>query len=211
MKMAKNNRRLAAAALGITEAALTSRIANSREMSAVYSSEIPVAPDENTTAVRDGYSKGNAETATDSILATNILRQDGELVRRSLAKAGIKEGTLAKLRIFDDMSENTGRFFVTTMDMTHRLQTFQVAALFEEAEYIRETYLHNKTLDDAVRIEWTKRYTEISELIGKTADRAVAGTEAVHRMLKNSSDESGKGKRKPGFKPIKQVNAAPPG
>ena len=209
MKAARNNRVLAAEALGKNVAWLNNRISSSPRMRAVYAQEVS-APTETDVMTRVNEGDGQPK---DTLLALALMKQDAQLLRQGLDRAGISQDTLKKLQIFEDFSDNTGRFLVSTLDLTHRMQIYQNVALFEEAERIRDDILSDRTLSDLVRIEWMKRYIEISELIGKTFDRTLVGTQVISKLLKENNDESkGGGKRKPGFTPLtpKQVTPTSP-
>jgi hypothetical protein len=207
MKLAKGNRALAAQALGRDVAWINNRISCNQQMSAVYATN-PKVPDEVSTIVKPEGGKPTVVPATDNLLGMQIMKQDMELLRKGLSRAGIKQETIELLRIFEDFSDNTGRFLVCTLDVTHRMQVYQAMALFEEAEHIRKTYLKNEVLAHEIKLEWQRRYNEISELLGKTFDRTLIGTETIARMLKGSKPVD-VGKKKPKFTPQRaprQVN-----
>lgn len=206
MKLAKGNRALAAQALGRDVAWLNNRINCNQQMAAVYGMN-PKLPNEVSTMVKPEGEKKDLPPATDNLLGMQIMKQDMELLRHGLKRAGIKDETIELLRIFEDFSDNTGRFLVCTLDVTHRMQVYQAMALFEEAETIRKTYLHDDTLAHELRLEWQRRYNEISELLGKTFDRTLIGTETIARMLKGSKPVD-VGKKKPKFTPLRQARPA---
>lgn len=182
-------------ALGKDLAWINNRIAAHPQMTVMYGRAAPTPPTAETVETRGDM----AEPAINTVLSLNIMKQDQSLLRYGLERAGIKAATIEKLRIFEDFSDNTGRFLVSTLDLTHRMQVYQNAALFEEAEFIRTNYLQNETLPHELRLEWMKRFVEISELIGKTFDRTLVGTETIARMLKGAKPDGDPKKPKPAF------------
>lgn len=207
MKEADGDFALAAAALDSPEGTLRGFVARDPQLAALWlpDSEKVSTPDEGelmTRAERPGDMhvaplKGNA-------LGEAVLRADREIMRRGLEGAGIDPAIVRKLGLFEDMAMNTGRFLGAGLDITHRLTLYQGIALFERAEKIKKDYLDDETLPMELRIEWQKCYNEIAELIGKTSDRVLAGTQAAVAMLKKKDEnEGGKGEEKVvGFQPL---------
>lgn len=214
LKASKGDFTIAALGLGCSYAALRSFVVKDQQLAAVWISDDKVAPpDEGDLMVRTvpTITLPKEAALTPDVLGEAMMRQDREILRQGLQKAGIKDGTIQKLGLMENFAVNTGRFLGAALDMTHRVTVFQGVALFERAEYIKEKYLENEELPHELRIEWQKAYNEIAELIAKTSDRVLAGTEAAVNMMRHKNqDQSGGKKRKPGFVPLEKVKQVKP-
>ncbi len=212
MKAANGNYAIAAAALDSTDGALRAFIARDQQLASIWLTDMEKVdtPDEADLMTRamptvkmDVASVINVDS---DVLGEAALRQDREILRAGLQSAGIKAHTINKLGLMENFAANTGRFLGASLDMTHRVTVFQGVALFERAEYIKEHYLEDETLPHEVRIEWQKAYNEVAELIAKTSDRVLAGTQAAVSMLrKKEESDGGASKGKPGFQPLKNM------
>ncbi|MCW5549987.1 MAG: hypothetical protein KIT44_13570 [Opitutaceae bacterium] len=134
------------------------------------------------------------------------MRQNRELLRGGLQKAGISDDTLNKLKIFDEFAVHSGEFLVASLDLTHRMMVYNTVALFERAEYIKKNYLENELLDDEIKVQWQECYNEICDIIGKGYDRTLNGTQAMARMI-GGGDDGKKKKRKPKFGALRKAAA----
>jgi len=130
----------------------------------------------------------------DAALGDVVAANEADIIRGGLRDAGIKEETLKKLQTLAGLNLSGGRFLVATLDMSHKMMVYQSVALLEEADHIKKTYLHNDELTQEERYNWQRAYNEIAELLGKTFDRTLAGTQAMVAMMKTGQP----GKRKPG-------------
>ncbi len=216
MKVARGDYALVAVALGCTENALKNFVTRDPQLAAIWMIDPEKArtPDEADLMLRKMPDNIPApkELSTD-LMGEAMLRVDGDILRDGLKGAGISEGIINKLGLMEGMAANTGRFLGAALDLTHRMTVFQGVALFEQAEHIRLNILSDETLPHEVRIEWQKAYTDISEILGKTSDRVLAGTQAAVAMLKKKEEVEGGGKGgkgKPGFEPLKKVGHEPP-
>jgi len=215
MKEARGDYDLAAAGLECAVISLKQFIQRDPQLSAIWSPNVDqvTVPDE-ADLMRRTLPKNTApvpKVLTDDVIGEAMLRADRDILRAGLKGAGISEGAIAKLGLMEDMAVNTGRFLGAALDLTHRMTVFQGVALFEQAEWIRLNILQDESLPHEIRIEWQKAYTDISEVLGKTSDRVLAGTQAAVAMLKKKEEvEGGKGgKGKPGFEPLKKVGQEP--
>lgn len=146
------------------------------------------------------------ERIDDTELAEIVKLQDRELMRKGLRDTGIKEETLQKLRSFDGLAVSASKFLACSLDLTHRMMIYQTVALFERAEHIKKHYLEDEALDHEIRVEWQKAYNEIAELIAKSYDRTLTGTQVLVNIMRGKKADEGSGvKRKPAF----AVKAAP--
>lgn len=143
-------------------------------------------------------------------LAELVRKQDFDLMRGGLAKAGIKEETLEKLKVLDGLAVNSGRFLVASLDLSHKMLMYSNISLMEQADYIKKTYLEDATLGMEYKIEWQKAYNEICDIIGKGYDRVLAGTQAMAKIMAGQGDEKQGGKKKPAFAPLKRADPVKP-
>lgn len=142
---------------------------------------------------------------TEAELAEQIRKQDIILFRDGLKKAGVREDTLQCLEILDGLSKNSGRFLVNSLDLSHRMMVYLNIQLLERANDIKKDYLEDETLDDEYKIEWQKAYNEIVDIIRKSYESTLVGTQAMAKIMvaaggKKKDDDGGK---KPGFSPLR--------
>lgn len=126
---------------------------------------------------------------TNSQLADALMRQNREIMRNGLRKAGIKDSTLEKLKIFEEFAPNAGEYLIASMDLSHRMMMFSTVKLQERALAIEEDYLDNATLDEEIKLQWQQAYNEIVDLIGKNFERTLAATQAMAKMMGGKDDE----------------------
>lgn len=166
------------------------------------------APDEGEAAVRKPADMGLIPRE-DAELAELIRKQEFDLMREGLKKAGIKEETLQKLSVLDGLAPNSGRFLVASLDLSHKMMVYSNIQLMEQADFIKTKYLEDETLGMEYKIEWQKAFNEICDILGKGYDRTLAGTQAMAKIMAGQEDKEGKGgKRKPGFSPLKRATPA---
>lgn len=213
MKAARGDYELVAAALECQVQSLKAFVLRDPQLAAIWcrDTERVHTPDEADLMTRTmpEHLPAPKELGSD-LIGEAMLRVDRDILRDGLKGAGISDSIINKLGLMENMAENTGRFLGAALDLTHRMTVFQGVALFEQAEYIRLNILSDATLPHEIRIEWQKAYTDISEVLGKTSDRVLVGTQAAVAMLKKRDElEGGKGgKGKPGFEPLKKVGPA---
>lgn len=145
-----------------------------------------------------------APTADEKLMAEQIIRQNRELMRAGLRKAGISERTIETLATIESMAPNAGEFLVASVDLTHRMMVLQTVRLFEEAQNIKERYLDDMTLDITTKIEWQRAYNEITDMLGRSYDRTLTGTQAMAKLL-GTEKEGERKKPRPGFRPLRRV------
>ena len=184
---AEGNVTLAAEVVGLSPITVNSRIENNPRIAAAAGKTIPMTETEIET--RKPMLVGRDREEGDAVLGQVVAAQEADLIRDGLRKAGIKDSTLEKLRTLTGLNVTGGRFLVATMDLAHRMTVYQSVALLEEAEHIKNTYLHNEELTQEERYNWQRAYNEIAELIGKTFDRTLAGTQAMVAMQRGTSSD----------------------
>lgn len=133
-------------------------------------------------------------------MAEQIRKQDAKLLRDGLQKAGLKSETLQLLEHLDGFSENSGRFLVSSLDLSHRMMILSNIELLERARAIKKDYLENDDIDDEYKIEWQKAYNEIVDIIRKGYEATLAGTQAMAKIMGAGKDKKGD-RAKPGFQP----------
>lgn len=190
----------------MTEAALRRRLAtaSNRKLRAVHLRGTPEAPTDTDVITRTG----TPVEVEPSKLADQIRKQDAILLREGLQKAGVRQDTLEKLEILKGLSDNAGRWLVSSLDLSHRMMIFLNIQLLERAMDIKSTYLEDETLEDEYKIEWQKAYNEIVDVIRKSYEATLSGTQAMARIMGNGKREDD-GKAVPGFQPIKARPKSP--
>lgn len=184
---------LTAEVLGITKLAIEARIERNPRVAAAVGKSIPVSEKEAET--RKPLLVGREREVGDAILGEVVAAQEADLIRDGLRKAGIKQATLDKLKTLSGLNVSGGRFLVASLDLAHRMTVYQAVALLEESEHIKTAYLHNEELTQEERYNWQRAYNEIAELLGKTFDRTLAGTQAMVAMQRGTSSDPKKSTR----------------
>jgi len=190
----------AAQALGLTEAQLRYEVDKDPRLCAMFKVNVGegVTPDEVEILTRQS---SFAKSTENKDLAHAINKQNLQLMADGLAKAGIKEDTLKKIKSLGDFDMHAGQFLAGSLDMSHRMVVYTSVSLMEEAEHIKKTYLGDSGLPPKVKLEWQKAYNQIVDLLGKSYDRVLTGTQAMIKM----TTPSGEGRRKnakPAFQPL---------
>lgn len=137
----------------------------------------------------------------DSTLADQMRKQEYDLMRGGLKKAGLKESTLEKLDAINGIATNAGKFLVSALDLSHKMVVYTTAQLLEQMEEIKSQYLDDVTLRHEYKIEWQKCYNELADLVGRGFDRTLAGTQAMAKIMAAQKEKT-KGRKKAGFVPL---------
>lgn len=214
LKAANGDVKVAALALGMNERALKARIDLNPQLRALWkdpdSAPKPVGAEEEAVG-RSARTAGLAKDGDDKdgkpdMLAAIISKEDQALLRRGLGAAGIQQSTIDRLATLQGMELSGGKFLITSVDLAHRMMVMNSVSLFEESENIRTKYLHNETIDREERLEWHKIYNQITEILGRFADRTMAATSAMAMMLAGGKKEKANAKRH--FKPLRDAPEA---
>ena len=186
----KGNKELMAEVLDLTVNLIENRIRNTPDLWALYTKDAPDrAPNEIETLVRT--ERLLPEGIEHSHRAEQLMEQDREMLRHGLQKAGIEPATIKRMRARDGLARNAGAFLSVGLDYTHRLHIYSTAALFEEMIHIRENYLRDKSLTPMERVFWQRAFNEIADLLGKSYDRTLAGTQAMVQMINSQNKPKG--------------------
>ena len=201
MKLADGDYGIAAKILGGTVRNLRKRVWKNRELRTVWARQDAGELDELDVTNRTLPPTIDASGA-DSRLADAIRRQDLELMRSGLGKAGVGQETLDMLRTLDDFAPSSGRYLVATLDLSHKMMSLLNVKLMEEALHIQTAYLHNERCPPGEKIEWQKAFNEICELLGRGYDRNLTGTNTLAKIMAQKRGQDGGSKRKAGFSPL---------
>ena len=193
LKAADGNILLASDALGIPEINIRKRMETSAKICTAAGKPVPLGAAEE--ASRKSMLSAPSRIEGDAVMGEIVAANEADIIRGGLRDAGIKDETLEKLRKLSGVNLTGGRFLVATLDMSHRMMVYQSVSLMEEADYIKANYLHNDALTQEERYNWQRAYSEIAELLGKTFDRTLSGTQAMVAMMKSGQPAKSK---KPG-------------
>lgn len=196
----------AATSLRLSPGTLTNHVYKNPRLRALFVKDVMNAdlePDEVSQMVRDVDLPRSDDRGEDSILARSLLTQNLDLLADGLERAGIKGETVAKLKRLGQIEKSAAGFLVASLDMMHRSVVYSGIEMMERAEEIRKTYL-----DPAVpmtakdRQGWQRQYNQLMDMLGKSYDRTLHGTEVMVKLTKPKEDGPKKN-AKPGFQPLK--------
>lgn len=213
MTIAEGDLAVTAEALKIKESLLRDRVEHSRKLKGAWhliktkvtDTDKPAGPtmapgemhtrNEETKVITSTAEYGEGRGgAPKQQLANETAKQDLELLIGGLEKTGISAATITSLRDLSDIKLNTGMFLVTSLDLIHRSMIRQAISLFEEAQFIKKTYLRDMQLAESDRQGWQRHYTEICEQLGKASDRILAGTQALVQIHNGKKPSEGRNK-----------------
>lgn len=109
---------------------------------------------------------------------------------------------VGKLKVFEGLQGGVGRLMSNALEVTQKIAIRQNMALFEVAEKLRDD-VSGGALDSEEEILRTKLFLQATEQQGKFYDRLLHGLDL---MIKLSEKDKKKDKRKPGFRPLKEMN-----
>lgn len=108
---------------------------------------------------------------------------------------------IAKLKVFENLQGGIGRLMSNALEVTQKIAIRQNMALFEVAEKLRDD-ISGGGLDTEVELLKTKLFLQTTEQQGKFYDRLLHGLDL---MIKMSEKDKKEDKRKPGFRPLKEM------
>jgi hypothetical protein len=215
--------RLAAAALSIPEPEVRSYVEKTPAMVRIYGTidDQAVPPDPVAPTTGDAMHRLPKDlpqmpgmSQEDVELALAISDADNRILREGLAKMGINDRTIAKLKGLEGLASSSGKFVAVALEKTHRMYFLQIVGLFEMADEMKEQYLVPKPdkddptklippiFDDEIRAMYYRNYTEMVKQGGAGYKQIMEGTEALVRMImaaKGGGNGKPKGQRKPGW------------
>jgi hypothetical protein len=111
---------------------------------------------------------------------------------------------IEKLKVFDNLKGGIGRLMSNALEVTQKIAIRQNMALFEVGEKLRDD-ISGGSLDPEEEILKTKLFLQATEQQGKFYDRLLHGLDL---MIKMSDKDKKQDKRKPGFRPLKEMSNA---
>ena len=111
---------------------------------------------------------------------------------------------IEKLAIFESFDDSVGQLMGEALKLTQKIAIRQNMSLFEVAEKLRDD-IQGGRLDSEEEIIRTRLFMQATEQQGKFYDRILHGLDL---MLKMTEREKGEKKRKPGFRPLKEMQSA---
>lgn len=109
-----------------------------------------------------------------------------------------------KLKVFDNLKGGVGRLMSNALEVTQKIAIRQNMALFEVGEKLRDD-ISSGMLDPEEELLRTKLFLQTTEQQGKFYDRLLHGLDL---MIKMSEKDKKQDKRKPGFRPLKEMKNA---
>jgi len=111
---------------------------------------------------------------------------------------------IEKLKVFQNLKGGIGQLMSNALDVTQKIAIRQNMALFEVGEKLRDD-ISSGILDAEEEILRTKLFLQTTEQQGKFYDRLLHGLDL---MIKMSEKDKVKEKKKPGFRPLKEMQSA---
>ena len=111
---------------------------------------------------------------------------------------------VGKLAIFESFDDSVGQLMGEALKLTQKIAIRQNMSLFEIAEKLRDD-IQEGGLEAKEEIIRTRLFMQATEQQGKFYDRILHGLDL---MLKMTEREKGEKKRKPGFRPLKEMQDA---
>jgi hypothetical protein len=111
---------------------------------------------------------------------------------------------VGKLAIFESFDDSVGQLMGEALKLTQKIAIRQNMSLFEIAEKLRDD-IQDGGLEAEEEIIRTRLFMQATEQQGKFYDRILHGLDL---MLKMTEREKGEKKRKPGFRPLKEMGDA---
>jgi hypothetical protein len=108
---------------------------------------------------------------------------------------------IEKLKVFENLQGGIGRLMSNALEVTQKIAIRQNIALFEVGEKLRDD-ISGGSLDPEEEILKTKLFLQATEQQGKFYDRLLHGLDL---MIKMSDKDNKQDKRKPGFRPLKEM------
>ena len=108
---------------------------------------------------------------------------------------------IEKLKVFENLNGGVGRLMSNALEVTQKIAIRQNMALFEVGEKLRDD-ISGGLLDPEDEMLRTKLFLQTTEQQGKFYDRLLHGLDL---MIKMSEKDKKEDKRKPGFRPLKEM------
>lgn len=111
-----------------------------------------------------------------------------------------------KLKIFEDFDDSIGLLMAEALRVTQKVNIRQNMSLFEVTETLKDQ-LEVDDMDPEERILQTRLFLQATEQQGKFYDRLLKGLEFQLKLANEKDKRETKGK-KPGFRPLKELQDA---
>tara|TARA_B100000029_G_scaffold258713_1_gene255337 strand:+ start:186 stop:800 length:615 start_codon:yes stop_codon:yes gene_type:complete len=108
---------------------------------------------------------------------------------------------IEKLKVFKDFDDSVGQLMGEALKVTQKIAIRQNMSLFEVAEKLRDD-ISDGGLDAEEEVLRTRLFIQATEQQGKFYDRLLHGLDL---MLKLTEREKGSKSKKPGFRPLKEM------
>lgn len=198
-------------ALRVSPGTLTNHVYKNPRLRALFVKDVmksDLEPSEVQQVVRDVDIPRSDDVSESSILQRNLLTQNLDLLADGLANAGISPETVEKLKKLGQIEKGAAGFLVSSLDMMHRSVVYSGIEMMERATEIRTKYLDDSLPMSAKdRQGWQRQYNQLMDMLGKSYDRVLHGTEVMVKLTTPKTTD--KPNAKPGFKPlVKQATKA---
>lgn len=202
----------AAKALRLSPGNLNAHVYKNKRFRALFVKDVMRAdlePDEVDRMARQAFSPRTDDQDDESRLARAMQASNLDLMADGLQRSGIKEETVDKLKLLGRIEKDAAGFLSASLEMMHRMVVYSGVEMMERAEEIRVKYLSVPTgITEKERQGWQRQYNILHDLMGKSYDRVIHGTEVLARIHNKPSEGEGGKKKKPGFQPIRGVSGA---
>lgn len=185
--------------LGTSRRYLRRYVENSPQLRAIWisSGDDSKQPDATQLLVRD-----KAPPEPDQEKLIGALEKNGkEAFMSDIADMLNDPANVGKLTIFQDFDDSVGQLMGEALKLTQKIAIRQNMSLFEIAEKLRDD-IQAGSLEAEEEIIRTRLFMQATEQQGKFYDRILHGLDL---MLKMTEREKGEKKRKPGFRPLKEM------
>ncbi len=133
----------------------------------------------------------------------NALKKNGkEAFMSDIADMLHNKDNIKKLDIFKDFDDSVGQLMGEALKVTQKIAIRQNMSLFEVGEKLRDD-IQDGSLEPEEEILRTRLFMQCTEQQGKFYDRILHGLDL---MLKMTEREKGEKKKKPGFKPLREMH-----
>lgn len=130
------------------------------------------------------------------------LKENGKEVFQNEIEGMLKNPkNIEKLKVFENLNGGVGRLMSNALEVTQKIAIRQNMALFEVGEKLRDD-ISGGHLDPEEEILRTKLFLQTTEQQGKFYDRLLHGLDL---MIKMSEKDKKEDRRKPGFRPLKEM------
>lgn len=190
--------------LNVRVESVRGRIKNDPELMALRphpdDADTPTAPNIGDTLLRDP--KEIPIPISDPQLGSMVIKTETVLLKHGLAKLGVSDKTIAKLKTFDGLNIGAGQVLAQSLQQTHQLYYLRLLQLDQDMDDIKRRYLNENPTEETNPMErmfWQKAYNEMVDQYRKGYLTMLSGTQAMVAMMKGQNKEQPKAKARLGF------------